>query len=429
MCEYIPDPVERKNAVTSLIDGSLYSVMAGLTTPFWGAFAVKLGASDYLLGLLTSLPALAGLLAQIPSALLIDKFENRLKPTLVASIIHRTFFVAFAFLALVPAPEEIKSWAFVLAFALMNVPATMAGIAWTAMMGEMFTPELRGRIFGERNMICTLVSLVSTMVAGVFLDLVAWPVNYAVLYLVSYGFLLGSWVYLRKLEERPLDPSERKSAPSGLNAIRETLRDLRFVRFLLAVFVIHLGFHFPAALWTILWVKVMGLSNTWLGLFSVGSGVASFLAYKKWGYWSEKWGNPKVLVLTAGAHILFPVVYAHWRSPYVYLGLNVLAGFFGAGFALSLFNGLLDVSPGATRPYYVSLFNVVVGLSSFVWPVAGVWFYKSFGLTPALDLSFAIRVVATAAAAGLLGLMPLGRQARCNGKDFLSRPGASVVSR
>lgn len=151
LCNYIPDPDERKNAITSLIDGSLYSVMAGLTTPFWGAFAVKLGASDYLLGLLTSLPALAGLLAQIPSALLIDRFENRLKPTLAASIIHRTFFVVFALLALMPAPADIKSWVFVLAFAIMNVPGTMAGIAWTAMMGEMFTPELRGRIFGERN--------------------------------------------------------------------------------------------------------------------------------------------------------------------------------------------------------------------------------------------------------------------------------------
>ena len=46
--------------------------MAGLTNPFWGAFAVQLGASDYMLGLLTSLPALANLLAQIPAAILVE---------------------------------------------------------------------------------------------------------------------------------------------------------------------------------------------------------------------------------------------------------------------------------------------------------------------------------------------------------------------
>ncbi|HHY12530.1 MAG TPA: hypothetical protein GX529_07855 [Firmicutes bacterium] len=62
-CDYIPDPVERENAISSLIDGSLFSVMSGLTQPFWGAFAVQLGASDYMLGLLTSLPALVSLLA------------------------------------------------------------------------------------------------------------------------------------------------------------------------------------------------------------------------------------------------------------------------------------------------------------------------------------------------------------------------------
>lgn len=67
--DYIADPVERENAVNSLIDGSLFSVMSGLTQPFWGAFAVQLGASDYMVGLLTSLPALMNLAAQVPSAI------------------------------------------------------------------------------------------------------------------------------------------------------------------------------------------------------------------------------------------------------------------------------------------------------------------------------------------------------------------------
>jgi len=402
-CYYIQDPVERQNAITSLIDGSLYSVMAGLTGPFWGAFAVRLGASDYMLGLLSSLPALIGLISQIPSALLIDKYPNRQKPTLVYSMVHRCFYFFFAVLALAPVPAHLKAWAFIIAFSVMNFPATAAGIAWTAMMGEMFEPRSRARIFGERNMVCTFVSLVSTVLAGSFLDHVGWPWNYGFLYLVSYGFVFGSWIYLRKLKETPLGSDERSKVPAGLRAFKVALLDTSFLRFILAVFAIHVGLHLPAALWTILWVKVMGLSNTWLGLFSTAAGVMSFLSFRKWGEWSEKKGNLWVLIITGGAHIIFPLIYAHFRSPYVYLVLNALGGFFGAGFGLSIFNALLDVSPDASRPTYIAIYNTLIGMSGFIWPLAGIYLYEAVGLNAVLDISFAVRILGMVVAGWVIG--------------------------
>lgn len=401
-CDYIPDPVERNNAVNSLIDGSLYSIMVGLTQPFWGAFAVHLGASDYMVGLLTSLPALATLLAQVPSALLVDRYDNRLEPTLKSSLVSRSFYLVFAFLAFAPLPLNVRAWVFIVSFALMNFPGTMCGIAWTAMMGEMFTPRLRARIFAERNMVATLVSLIATVVAGRLLDLLPWPSNYTVLYLLGYGFVMGSWYYLTRLKEKPLSHEGRRDAPAGLKAFYAAWKDKSFVKFIGSVFVIYIGFHLTAALWTILWVKMMGLSNTWIGMFSTASGIMSFLTYKQWGRWSEKYGNQKVLLATTAAHILFPLIYSHFRSPYVFVAINAFAGFFGAGFNLSIFNGLLDVSPDAARPTYVALYNIVLGLSGFIWPLVGVSMYRAIGMTLTLDLVFVIRILVTLAAGLLL---------------------------
>ncbi|HHY76329.1 MAG TPA: MFS transporter [Firmicutes bacterium] len=415
ICSYIPGGAEKRNAYISIIDGMLFAVMSGLTAPFWGAFAVKLGATDYTLALLSSLPALMSLVAQIPSAILVERYDNRLKPTLVAAAFNRVFYLLFAVLILIPMPGPTKALVFVLMYSLMNLPGTMCGVAWTSMMGDMFSPSLRGRFFGERNMLCTLVSLLSTVVAGPFLDAVPWPTNYMLLYTVSFAMVMGSLYYLTKHEDPPV-PKDKRPESIGLSLFARCLRDKTFVRFLAGVFAIHTGFHIPASLWTILWVKEMGLNNAWIGAFSIGSSFMSFLTYKLWGRWSEKYGNMNILVWTALAHMPFPLLYAHLRSPYVYLAINLAGGFAGAGMNLSLFNALLDVSTRDGRPAYVALYNIAIGLSGFLWPFLGVWMYRAMGMTAALDYSAVSRVIGMVVAFALLTRRqePSSREAPAN---------------
>lgn len=401
ICSYIPDGPEKRNAAVSIIDGMLFSVMSGLTTPFWGAFAVKLGATDYTLALLSSLPALVALVAQIPSALLLEHCDDYLRPTVVSAAFSRTFYLLFAVLILVPIPGPAKALVFVLMYSLMNLPGTMCGVAWTSMMGDMFPPSLRGRFFGERNMLCTLVSLVATMAAGPLLDAIPWPFNYVLLYIVSFAMVMGSLYYLTKHEGTAI-PKEGRAPAKGLQVFRRALADRAFLRFLGAIFAIHVGFHIPASLFTILWVKEMGLSNAWLGAFSTGAGFMSFAAYKGWGRWTERHGNMKALLITGLAYMPSPLLYAHFRNPFFYLGINVVSGFFAAGLSLSLFAALLDVSPQSGRPAYVALYNVTVGLSGFLWPFFGVWLYRRMGMTTALDFSTAARVLGMGIAAALL---------------------------
>lgn len=402
VCNYITDDREQRNALISITDGMLYSVMAGLTSPFWGAFAVELGASDYLLALLSSLPAAIGLASQIPSAIFIERYDNRLRPTLVMGFLARSFFLLFALLVLLPLPAGWKPILFVTLYALRNLPGTACDIAWTSLIGEMFPQERRGRLFGERNMLCTFATLASTVVAGPFLDRVVWPWNYFSLYMISLAAVMGSLYYLTKHKETPLAPDERSKSPRGLGAFRAAATDRPFALFLLAVAAIHIGFHLTGSLWTILWVRIMGLSNAWLGMFSIASGAASLLSYRSWGRWSDRYGNRRILAFTALAHAVFPVVYGHFPNPYVYVVINAVGGFVGAGFSLSIFSLLLDVSPAAGRPAYIATYNTVLGVSGFIWPVVGVWTYRRIGMVATLDVFAIVRLAGMGVAALLL---------------------------
>lgn len=393
MYDYVLDEVERQNALTSLKDGLLFSIMSGLTGPFWGAFALGLGASDFLLALLTSLPAAVGLLAQVPSALLVDRHEDRLKPTLIFAVAHRVFYLAFAVLALLPCDAKVKAWAFVILYAAMNFPATTVGIAWTALVGELFSPKLRGKIFGDRNMMCTLTTLLCTGIAGPFLDSVAWPLNYSLIYTGSFCAVMGSVYYLAQHRVPSFGENQAVPKEKGMKSFRRVMEDRKFLRFTGASLAIHVGFHVPASLWTILYVREMGLGNSWLGAFSVASSACSFLSYRSWGRWCTDHGNLKSLAWAAGGHALFPVMYAYLRSPGAFLIYSCLGGFLGAGFGLAIFNLLLDNSPAQERPAYIALYNMALGVSGVIWPFVGVWLYGSLGMNSAMNASFVLRLL------------------------------------
>ncbi len=403
ICGYIRDETTKHNARASIADGVAFSVMAGLTQPFWGAFAAKLGATDYMLALLSSLPALVALLSQIPAAMIVDKSDTRLRPTLVAAVVTRLSYIAFAFLAVLPSVSHVnKAWAFILIFALRNFPGTVCDTAWTSMMGEMFEPRLRGRVFSERNMLTTLFALMATVAAGPFLDAVPWPWNYGALYLVSFVAVMVSVYYLASLKEPAEHGTEHSQRLVGFRAFVSVAGDKTFLMYLFAVLLLNTGFHIPSGLWTILWVKTMKLSNFWLGAFSIASGVASFVSYPSWGRWSEKYGTMKTLAAGAMGHMFFPLLYGQFRSPLVHLAIHIVNGFVGAGFGLASFNALLDISPAPRRPAYIAAYNTMHGLSAFVWPFAGVWLYKQLGLTPTLNWVFVIRLITMSVAGALL---------------------------
>ena len=168
ICSYMPGGAEKRNARVSMIDGMLFAVMSGLTAPFWGAFAVKLGASDYTLALLSSLPALVSLLAQIPPPL----SSRSMKQAPAHGAIGRCVKVVLLVVRSThpSACSGACQGAGFCADVLAHEPTRDYG--WRGVDvhdGRYVHPSLRGRFFGERNMMCTLVTLVATCAAGLSL--------------------------------------------------------------------------------------------------------------------------------------------------------------------------------------------------------------------------------------------------------------------
>ena len=88
---------ERASTLTNSVrDGIASTVMTTLTTSFFTAFAVALGADNIFIGLLSSLPLSIWTIAQIPAARLVEQRSGRKEITMVSCLMSRLMIIPIA---------------------------------------------------------------------------------------------------------------------------------------------------------------------------------------------------------------------------------------------------------------------------------------------------------------------------------------------
>ena len=81
------------NKRINIINGVFATIAMNLVNPYFAKFAERLGASDFQIAYLTSLPHFVSILAFIPGALLIESLSNKQKTIGTTMIIHKFFYL------------------------------------------------------------------------------------------------------------------------------------------------------------------------------------------------------------------------------------------------------------------------------------------------------------------------------------------------
>ncbi len=402
---YLDSETMRSNAFYSIVEGMAYNIMTGLTGSFMAVFAIKLGATDQMLGILASGPALIGLLSQIPSAIITERTDRKLQPILTWGFLHRINYLFYAIIPFLPLPAIYKAWIFIILVTWMNFPAVVVNTMWTHLMGEIFPISSRGRVFGDRNFIVGWVTIAAMLLAGPLLDLIPYPYNYGILFGLSFAGLMVSLYYLKLLkEERVETASVSEVSHNGpFDGMMSVIKDKQFFNFTAASFVYYMGFNVSASMWTILYVRFLYLSNTQIAMIAIVSTVISTSSYRFWGRVSDRIGSKQVYFIGCLLFLVQPYFHSFITVPTAWLlwPLAVANGLAGGAFNLAQFNTLLSIAPDpAKRPSYLAFFNMAMQITGFIFPMLGIWLYQNLGnhLNPVFYLSTFFR------AAGLLYL-------------------------
>ena len=166
----MPSGVLRRGLRLSVTASSLGMVFFAviLNMPFQ-MLLEALGASGFLIGLFGTIRQLA-LLMQIPGSLLMEHLKRRKPAWATLGVIHRLLVLVPAWLAWRrPHAGDTVRW-ILAAITLSFVIESLAAPAWTSWMADLVPPSMRGRFWGRRQAVVSIVSLLSIGAAGWMLD-------------------------------------------------------------------------------------------------------------------------------------------------------------------------------------------------------------------------------------------------------------------
>ena len=374
-----------------------YGVFNAVTTTFVSVFALRLGGSDTLVGLLTSLPALINILFQVPAARLIDQQRNLRRTIMVSEVFLR---IPAFLIAIVPVVfARSQAAAVVLLMAVAKIPSAVCNVAFTTMMADIIPPRDRAQVVSVRRVLLAAATTGAVLAAGRMLDIMPFPLGYQLVFALAGATSLVGVYYVGRIVipdrvtvARP-SPKAKGQRPDLRRTVQGLLRQRRYVGFVLASFLYHWGLNLAVPLYPIYRVRVLNISEGWIGVLSVVSSAVSIAGYYAWGRVARRRDWRLVLFLGALGSAFYPVLIALSRHVGSLLIMAVIAGVVSSAFNLGLLSGLLDVAPRSRRATYLAVFNTLISVTGFVSPLLGTALTGWLGIRIALTTATLLRLV------------------------------------
>ncbi|MBF0448357.1 MAG: MFS transporter [Magnetococcales bacterium] len=380
-----------------LFDGACTQVMGVLAGgAFLVAFALHLGASPLVIGIIAALGPLTQIL-QIPAILLIDRLRQRRKVVVIASLWSRMFWFPAALLPWI-APEPLQAPLLLLCLSLYYAMGTVSGLAWTSWMQDFVPSEILGRYMGRRMAIAVGVGAAISLAAGLGVDYgKRWfdEITIYAFYLAIGGlFGLAGAVFLAKTPE----PRMLETPPADfMRLLREPFREKNFRQLL--IFLGSWGFavNLAAPFFTVYMLKRLDISMGWIIGFSVLSQLANMASLNLWGRLADRFSNRSVLMESGPIFILSLLIWPFTSMPDSYaltlplLALiHVLTGISTAGVALASGNIALKLAPKGRSTSYLAVNGMISGLAATLSPIlAGVLATVLDGEILSMDMQWA----------------------------------------
>jgi hypothetical protein len=387
--------VQRENFKRVQIDGVAIG-LANAASPFLSVFLTRLEATALQISLLTSMPAVAGFLFALPVGRFLQ-FRRNVVPWYSASRLLVVSCFAATGIAPFIVPEQYLIPAILAIWAFATLPQTLVNVGFSVVMNAVAGPTHRYDLMSRRWSILGMTTAISVAVVGQILELFRFPVNYQVVFMGLSMAGLVSFYFSSRIElpaNHPpaslpgLKPRERFS-----ELVKLVIAQKAFVNFSIKRFVYLSGISLAIPLFPIYFVREVKATDAQIGLITTSAAFVMVLGYSFWTRKSRSRGSRFVLLATSLGLSLYPLLVSQTQLvPLIFL-LAGLAGFFQAGLDLVFFDELMKTVPAEYSATFVSLAQSLTYLSSIVSPLIGSYLATTIGITWALVISAAIRLV------------------------------------
>jgi MFS family permease len=372
----------------------------GAAASFDGAYVVRLGASNALVGLQTSLPALAAALVYLPAAHFLERRSNPFRWITGSLAVVRIMYLFMILWPLVAMPMAAPL--VVGTIVAMQLPAVVFATGWSPLMADVIPERSRARVLSGRMILMSAIIGILTYGFGFWLEHAPFPLNYQAMYGLGVLGGIGSIFFLSKLklptpeDEDPQRRIDEQKAPVLAGAM-QVFRENRFFRtILINTLVFNTGAWMVMPLYTILFIKQLQAGDGWLGLRTMLLQAGGLVGYVLWRRVTEKWGDARTLLLALPLVTTFPFLLAAFPNLTVILFLSLWVSLISPGVDLPHSMIFMEQLPKRRRHMAVALYSMAMNMAAFVMPLIGVQLAAWIGLTPTLVIGGTLRAIGVA---------------------------------
>ena len=388
-------PIQRRNFLNVQIDAIGVGI-ASAASPFLPVFLARLGATNFQVGLLTAMPAFTGLFLALLAGRLLQR-QRRVVPWFSAA--RLMVLSSYALTGVVPffVPREYQVNAVLAIWALATFPQVLLNVAFSVVMNAVAGPRHRYDLLSRRWSTLGFTQAVMVALVGQTLDRLGFPFNYQVVFL---GLSLGGLVSFYYSSHIVLPDAEPPASTPG-ESVRERVRGFfalirsqpAFVSFMLKRFVYFSGMALAVPLFPLYYVRQVQASDAWIGAISMTQTAIMLIGYLLWSRQSRERGGRFVLLWTTFGLSFYPIVTAFTARVELLVLYAGLAGIFQAGLDLVFFDELMKTFPARYSATFVAVAQSLQYLSTVASPLVGTLLADYIGLSGALIVSGALRLI------------------------------------
>ncbi len=388
-------PTELKNNLSRVInEGLVTQAMSVLTSgSLLIAFALKLGATSFQIGIMTSIPLLANVL-QLASVYFVRRSGSRKKVTVVCTAIGRSTYILIALLPWMHTGSLTIPIIFV-ALCIQNGMAAIAGGAWSSWMRDVIPHQQMGSFFSRRLSLSQVVSVILSVACALLMH--RYVAVHQELELYTYGilFLIGSGCGLTGsfLLSKTPEPKISVASTSVLKLFHKPFRHRNFRNLMTYMaswnFAVNLSVPFAA----VYMMQTLELGLPMVIALNVLTQLINIVCFRVWGGIVDSFGNKALLKICAPLFLMSNLLWIFTTMPEKHgftfpllILIHVLNGIATAGTGVASSSIGMKLAPKKDSVVYLSFLSFTNALASGMAPLLSGWAIVWF-----TDISFSVQ--------------------------------------
>jgi MFS family permease len=375
---------------TSIKEACAWSVMDGFGLRYITPYALAVGANNFYIGLLNSLPSLLGNFSQIYTLQAMKKISRKIivfRAVLLQAIMWLVLLSAGLVYFVFGIKNNLAPLMVVVIYTTLILFGAFGGPAWQSWMKDLVTKD-SGSYFGRRSRIATTFSLLCMLIAGFILDYFQKThvfIGFIILFSIAFfGRFISSRLTLKQHEPKfHFDESYFFSLRDFIKRMYKN----NFGRFVIYFSLVSLAVNISGPFLAVYMLKDLQFSYTSFMIVSLASVLTTLLFVTPWGKFADKFGNLRTMQITG---MFIPFLPLLWYFSIFFKGANSIllylvfiecvSGMVWAGFNIAAGNFIYDAVSRQRVAICASYFNILAGSGVLVGSLLGAFISSHYSV-------------------------------------------------